>query len=78
MLFNRFQWGAQEGPLCDEPIRNVLFRIVETSIAAESQHHRPAQFIPAAKSATQKACLMAEPRLMEPVYYVEVCIPDIN
>ena len=24
-----FQWGAREGPLCDEPIRNVKFKVRE-------------------------------------------------
>jgi translation elongation factor EF-G len=22
-----FQWGAREGPLCDEPMRNVKFKV---------------------------------------------------
>lgn len=22
-----FQWGAREGPLCDEPLRNVKFKV---------------------------------------------------
>ncbi|KAL3643745.1 hypothetical protein CASFOL_014560 [Castilleja foliolosa] len=30
-----FQWGDREGPLCDEPIRNVKFKIVDTKIAPE-------------------------------------------
>ena len=30
-----FQWGTREGPLCDEPIRNVKFKILDASIAPE-------------------------------------------
>lgn len=26
-----FQWGCREGPLCDEPIRNVKFKILDAS-----------------------------------------------
>jgi U5 small nuclear ribonucleoprotein component len=27
-----FQWGTREGPLCDEPIRNVKFKILDASV----------------------------------------------
>lgn len=30
-----FQWGTREGPLCDEPIRNVKFKITDALIADE-------------------------------------------
>lgn len=28
-----FQWGAREGPLCDEPMRNCKFKIMDATIA---------------------------------------------
>ena len=31
-----FQWGTREGPLCDEPIRNVKFKITDAEIAQVS------------------------------------------
>ncbi|KAL4638097.1 hypothetical protein ACB092_03G125700 [Castanea dentata] len=58
-----FQWGAQEGPLCDEPIRIVKFKIVDARIAPEPLHRG-------------SAFLMATPRLMEPMYYVEIQTPS--
>lgn len=33
-----FQWGCREGPLCDEPIRNAKFKILDAVIAAEPIH----------------------------------------
>jgi translation elongation factor EF-G len=74
MSFNRFQWGAREGPLCDEPIRNVKFKIVDARIAPEPLHRGSGQIIPTARRVAYSAFLMATPRLMEPVYYVEVVI----
>lgn len=71
-LLNRFQWGAREGPLCDEPIRNVKFKIVDARIAPEPLHRGSGQIIPTARRVAYSAFLMATPRLMEPVYYVEV------
>lgn len=26
-----FQWACREGPLCDEPVRNVKFRLLDAS-----------------------------------------------
>lgn len=33
-----FRWGCREGPLCDEPIRNVKFKILDATIANEPIH----------------------------------------
>lgn len=68
----RFQWGAREGPLCDEPIRNVKFKIVDARIAPEPLHRGSGQIIPTARRVAYSSFLMATPRLMEPVYFVEV------
>ncbi|KAE8680515.1 SNRNP200 protein [Hibiscus syriacus] len=70
-----FQWGAREGPLCDEPIRNVKFKIVDARIASESLHRGSGQIIPTSRRVAYSAFLMATPRLMEPVYYVEIQTP---
>jgi translation elongation factor EF-G len=70
----RFQWGAREGPLCDEPIRNVKFKILNANIAPEPLHRGGGQIIPTARRVVYSAFLMANPRLMEPVYYVEVIV----
>lgn len=68
----RFQWGAREGPLCDEPIRNVKFKILDATIAQEPLHRGGGQIIPTSRRVAYSAFLMATPRLMEPVYFVEV------
>ncbi|KAF7794353.1 hypothetical protein EIP86_005487 [Pleurotus ostreatoroseus] len=62
-----FQWGTREGPLCDEPMRNVKFRILDASLAQEPIYRGGGQIVPTARRAT--------PRLMEPVYFVEVQAP---
>lgn len=58
--------------MCDEPIRNVKFKIVDARIAPEPLHRGTGQIIPTARRVAYSAFLMATPRLMEPVYYVEV------
>lgn len=58
--------------MCDEPIRNVKFKILNANIAPEPLHRGGGQIIPTARRVVYSAFLMANPRLMEPVYYVEV------
>ncbi|XP_065839925.1 116 kDa U5 small nuclear ribonucleoprotein component-like [Oscarella lobularis] len=70
-----FQWGTREGPLCDEPIRNVKFKILDAVIAPEPIHRGGGQIIPTSRRVAYSAFLMATPRLMEPYYYVEVQAP---
>jgi U5 small nuclear ribonucleoprotein component len=70
-----FQWGCREGPLCDEPIRNVKFRLIDASIDPTPLHRGGGQIIPTARRVAYSAFLMATPRLMEPVYHVEITSP---
>nr|CAG4640617.1 EOG090X00RJ [Eulimnadia texana] len=70
-----FQWGTREGPLCEEPIRNVKFKILDAVIANEPVHRGGGQVIPTARRVAYSAFLMATPRLMEPYFFVEVQAP---
>ncbi|KAI3901874.1 hypothetical protein MKW92_040771 [Papaver armeniacum] len=82
LIVQGFQWATRAGPLCDEPIRNVRFRIVDTMISPEPLHRSIVHIMRTAERAAFSAFLMASPRLMEPVYYVEIqtpidLVPDI-
>ncbi|XP_044763809.1 116 kDa U5 small nuclear ribonucleoprotein component [Coccinella septempunctata] len=70
-----FQWGTREGPLCEEPIRNTKFKILDAVIAQEPLHRGGGQIIPTARRVVYSAFLMATPRLMEPYLFVEVQAP---
>ncbi|KAH8084992.1 GTPase [Aureococcus anophagefferens] len=72
---NGFQWGCREGPLCDEPIRNVKFKILDASISDVALHRGGGQVIPTARRVCYSAFLMACPRLMEPIFAVDVQCP---
>lgn len=74
-MLQGFQWGSREGPLCDEPIRNVKFKILDAAISSDVLHRGGGQIIPTARRVCYSAFLMATPRLMEPVYYVEIQTP---
>lgn len=74
-LVQGFQWAAREGPLCEEPIRNVKFKILDATISKEPLHRGGGQIIPTSRRCAYSAFLMATPRLMEPYYFVEVIAP---
>jgi 116 kDa U5 small nuclear ribonucleoprotein component len=54
----------------------VKFKILHANIAPEPLHRGGGQIIPTARRVVYSAFLMANPRLMEPVYYVEVSNSD--
>jgi U5 small nuclear ribonucleoprotein component len=70
-----FQWGTREGPLCEEPMRGVKFKLVSASLAPEPINRGGGQIIPTARRVTYSSFLMATPRLMEPVFYSEIQAP---
>ncbi|GAO51234.1 P-loop containing nucleoside triphosphate hydrolase protein [Saitoella complicata NRRL Y-17804] len=70
-----FQWGTREGPLCDEPIRNVKFKVLDAVLAPEAIYRGGGQIIPTSRRVCYSSFLTATPRLMEPVYAVEVQAP---
>uniref|UniRef100_A0A7S4BS45 Tr-type G domain-containing protein n=2 Tax=Chrysotila carterae TaxID=13221 RepID=A0A7S4BS45_CHRCT len=81
-ILQGFQWSCREGPLCDEPMRNVKFKILDATIAALPIHRGGGQIIPTARRVAYSAFLMATPRLMEPVFFVDIscpidCVPAI-
>eukprot|EP00842_Homolaphlyctis_polyrhiza_P004068 jgi/Hompol1/4662/HPOL_003823-RA len=81
-LCQGFQWSTREGPLTDEPIRNVKFRILDATVSDQPLYRGSGQIIPTARRVCYSSFLMAAPRLMEPVYFVEIqspadCVPAV-
>jgi translation elongation factor EF-G len=70
-----FQWGVKEGPLADEPLRNVKFKLTEAAITQDPLHRSGGQIIPTARRVLYSSFLLATPRLMEPVFFLEVMTP---
>jgi len=70
-----FRWATREGPLCDEMIREVKFKLLDANIASESIYRGGGQIIPTARRIIYSSFLTAAPRLMEPVYGVEIQAP---
>jgi len=71
-----FQWASKEGVLCDENLRAVRFNIYDVTLHADAIHRGGGQIIPTARRVLYASLLTAQPRLMEPVYQVEIQCPE--
>ena len=67
-----FQWSCREGPLCDEPVRGVKFKLLDAEVAADPIGRSGGQVIPTARRVCYSAFLMATPRLLEPILFTEI------
>ncbi|KAI5819543.1 elongation factor 2 [Pyronema omphalodes] len=71
-----FQWATREGPLAEEPMRSIRFSLMDVTLHADAIHRGGGQIIPTARRVLYAATLRAEPQLLEPVYLVEIQVPE--
>jgi elongation factor 2 len=71
-----FQWASREGPVAEEPMRSCRFNIMDVTLHADAIHRGGGQLIPTARRVLYAAALLAEPGLLEPVFLVEVQVPE--
>jgi len=71
-----FQWATKEGVLCDENLRGVRFDLHDVTLHADAIHRGGGQIIPTARRCFYASILTAKPRLLEPVYLVEIQCPE--
>lgn len=72
-----FQWSTKEGVLCEENCRAVRFNVHDVTLHADAIHRGGGQIIPTARRCFYACVLTAAPRLMEPVYLVEIQCPEV-
>ena len=70
-----FNWAARAGPLCEEPMRSVKFKLIDATIASDPSQRTMTHLIPTSRRVAYSAFLSSTPRLMEPVYAVEILTP---
>lgn len=67
-----WQWATREGVLCDENMRGVRINVEDVTMHADAIHRGGGQIIPAARRVFYACCLTASPRLMEPMFIVDI------
>lgn len=63
-----------QGVLCEENMRGVRFNIHDVTLHADAIHRGGGQIIPTARRVLYASVLTAAPRLLEPVYLVEIMV----
>jgi elongation factor 2 len=71
-----FQWASKEGCLAEENMRAVKIEIHDVVLHADAIHRGGGQVIPTCRRAIYAAVLCASPRLLEPIYLVEIQAPE--
>jgi len=71
-----FQWATREGPIAEEPMRNVRFNVLDVTLHSDAIHRGGGQIIPTARRVLYAATLLAQPGLLEPIYLVEIQVPE--
>jgi elongation factor 2 len=71
-----FQWATKEGVLCDENMRSIKFNVLDVTLHSDAIHRGGGQIIPTARRVLYACQLTAQPRLMEPIYLVEIQCPE--
>lgn len=72
-----FSLAINEGPLCEEPIRNAKFKILDVVLNGADIQRNSSQMIPVSRNACHAGFLTASPRLLEPLYNVFVTCTSI-
>lgn len=72
-----FQWAVKEGVLCEENMRAIRFDVHDVTLHTDAIHRGGGQIIPTARRVLYACELTAEPKMMEPVYLVEIQCPAV-
>jgi len=70
------QWVTKEGVLTSENMRGIRFNIMDVTLHTDAIHRGGGQLIPTARRVFYAAQLTAQPRLMEPIFLVEIQCPQ--
>jgi len=67
-----WQWATKEGALCDENMRGIRYDLQDVTLHADAIHRGGGQMIPTARRNFYACELTSKPRLLEPVFMVEI------
>lgn len=73
-----FQNFTAEGALCGEEMRGCRFNLVDATLHADAIHRGGGQIIPTMRNGLLGVELMCEPRLVEPIFLVQITVPEEN
>lgn len=75
-IIQGFNWAVKEGPLLEEPIRNIKFKILDVNLSLEKIGRGTGQIVPASRRACYTSMFLASPKILEPISLVEIVCPS--
>ncbi|AET41398.1 U5 snRNP GTPase SNU114 Ecym_8104 [Eremothecium cymbalariae DBVPG len=75
-ILQGFKWAVKEGPLAEEPIYGVSFKLLNFDITGDITNYS-AQIIPLVRRACYVALLTSEPILLEPIYEASILVYEV-
>jgi len=73
---NAWNWVTKEGVLCEENTRGIKVNIWDATLHTDAIHRGAGQIVPCARRCFYACQLTAKPRLMEPIYLVDIQCPE--
>eukprot|EP00992_Anisonema_acinus_P002008 TRINITY_DN10572_c0_g1_i1.p1 TRINITY_DN10572_c0_g1~~TRINITY_DN10572_c0_g1_i1.p1 ORF type:complete len:841 (+),score=243.24 TRINITY_DN10572_c0_g1_i1:59-2581(+) len=67
-----WQWATKEGAMCDENMRGMRYDLHDLTMHADAIHRGGGQMIPTARRNFYACELTSKPKILEPVFVVEI------
>jgi len=74
-VVSSFNFATSEGPLCGEPMRGLRVNLTDVVLHSDSVHRGEGQIIHPVQRLVHACLLSSSPRLVEPIYLVEIVAP---
>ncbi|CAM0957870.1 unnamed protein product [Alopecurus aequalis] len=75
-VFSGFRLASKKGVLADQEMRGISFVVSNVVLHADANQRGLDRVASAAQRATLASQLLAKPRLLEPVYLVQILVPE--
>lgn len=76
-ITSAFMNATGGGPLCVEQLRGCRFNIEDVVLHADTIHRGAGQIMPCARKVFYATVLASSPRLLEPVFLVDIIVPSL-
>jgi elongation factor 2 len=75
-MCSAFIQATASGVYCDEAMRSILFKFEDVVLHADAIHRGAGQMMPTTKRVMYGCQMKSGPRLMEPMYLVDITVPQ--
>lgn len=75
-MVGAFIQASAAGIICEESMRGIRFNLMDMTMHADAIHRGAGQIMPPCKRAMYACQLRSEPRILEPMYVVDIVVPQ--